>query len=528
MFMLGVRNVSGYTRAVPVDPKTLPQDAESLRQIVVDLTVQLDRTERLLRQLLQAKTGRKSEQLSQEQLALFAAEAGIVFSEIETAEQEGDDDDPPPAATGENKLRGRKPLPRHLKRERIEHDLVESQKHCPQCGQDLRRIGEQVSERYEYIPAQMKVIEDACLTYACACTVKTATKPSQPIEKSTAGASLLAQVIVAKYADHLPLHRQVKMFARHGVDLSDETLCGWTAQCAQLLEPLYRQLKRFVLASKVVGTDDTPVKVLDRKLSHARKGRIWPYVGDREHVGVVYDYTPTRERAGPEQFLKNYRGHLQADAYVAYDAFFTKPERGMEEVGCWAHTRRHFHQALDSDASRMRTVLLLIAQLYRVERTARERGLGGEPLRLLRHHGAWPVLERLHAYLLEIQAQVLPRSEAGQAVAYALKNWIALTRYCDNPDLSIDNNATERALRCFAVGRANWTFFGSDRGGKTAAVLRSFVTSCELVRIDPFAWFRDVLTRIAELPLSKLDELLPHNWAAAAMSASGGSTRAKI
>jgi transposase len=513
---------------VPVDPKTLPQDAETLRKIVVDLTTQLDRTERLLRQLLQAKAGRKSEQLSREQLALFAAEAGIVLPETEAAEQEDEDDDPPADATGESRSRGRKPLPRHLKRERVEHDLAESEKHCSQCDQDLRKIGEQVSERYEYIPAQMKVIEDACFTYACGCTVKTASKPSQPIDKSTAGASLLAQVIVAKYADHLPLHRQVKMFARHGVDLSDQTLCGWTGQCAQLLEPLYQRLKRFVLASKVVGTDDTPVKVLDRKLPQARKGRIWPYVGDREHVGVVYDYTPTRERAGPEQFLKDYRGHLQADAYVAYDAFFTKPDRGMEEVGCWAHTRRHFHQALESDPSRMRAVLLLIAQLYAVERTARERGLRGEPLHLLRQHGARPVLDRLHAYLLEIQAQVLPKSEAGQAVAYALKNWIALTRYCDNPDLSIDNNATERALRCFALGRANWTFFGSDRGGRTAAVLRSFVTSCELVKIDPFAWFRDVLTRIADHPVTKLDDLLPHRWSVADASVSGGVTRMKI
>jgi transposase len=223
--------------------------------------------------------------------------------------------------------------------------------------------------------------------------------------------------------------------------------------------------------------------------------------------------------------LKSYRGHLQADAYVAYDAFFTRSERGMVEVGCWAHARRHFHQALENDFSGMRTVLLLIAQLYAVERTARERGLHGERLQLLREHVSRPVLERLHAYLLEIQNQVLPKSEAGQAVAYTLKNWTALTRYCENPHLSIDNNATERVLRCFAVGRANWTFFGSDRGGKTPAVLRSFVTSCELVKVDPFAWFRDVLSRIADHSITKLDELLPHRWAIAyPCSSSGGLT----
>ena len=268
--------------------------------------------------------------------------------------------------------RGRKPLPRHLKRERIEHDLPEQEKHCADCDQDLRKIGEEVSERYEYLPAQMKVIEDACFTYACACTVKTASKPPQPIEKSTAGASLLAQVIVSKLADHLPLHRQAKMFRRHGIEIAEQTMCGWMAQCAELLQPLYERLKRHVLASKVVGTDDTPVKVLDRRLPQARKGRIWPYVGDREHPAVIYDYTADAgaRRAG-SSFFESYRGYLQADAYVAYDCFFLKPERGMVEVGCWAHARRHVHQALDNDPSRMRTLLLMIAELYRVEKLAR-------------------------------------------------------------------------------------------------------------------------------------------------------------
>jgi transposase len=499
---------------VPVDPKTLPQDAATLKRMLVDVTAQLDRTERLLRQLLEAKTGRRSEQLSREQLALFAAEAGVAIAESEAAESDQDEgNDPPPGATGDNQPRGRKPLPRHLEHERIEHDLSESEKHCAQCDQQLRRIGEELSERYEYIPAQMKVVEDVCFTYACACTVKMASKPPQPIEKSTAGASLLAQVIVSKWADHLPLHRQAKMFARHGIALPDQTLCGWMAQCAELLEPLYERLKRHVLSSKVVGTDDTPVKVLDRKLPQARKGRIWPYVGDRDHPAVVYDYTATRERAGPEAFLKSYRGYLQADAYVAYDSFFLQPERGMVEVGCWAHARRHVFQALEHDPSRMRTILLLLAELYRVEKLARGRGLAGEDLRLVREQGSRPVLDRLHAYLFQVREELLPKSEAGQAVNYILKNWRALTRYCENPDLAIDNNHTERSLRGWAVGRGNWTFFGSDRGGRTAAVLRSFVASCELAKVDPFAWFHDVLSRIAAYPVTRLEELLPHRWA---------------
>jgi transposase len=354
-----------------------------------------------------------------------------------------------------------------------------------------------------------------CKKYSCDCTVKTAGKPTQPIEKSTAGAGLLSQVIVSKYADHAPLNRQAKIFRRFGADLSVQTMCGWMGQCAALLDPLYLCLKDFVLSSKVVGTDDTPVKVLDPTLPQTRKGRIWPYIGDFDHPAAVYDYTPTRERAGPEAFLKDFRGHLQADAYVAYDSFFADPSRGIVEVGCWAHARRHFHNALEKDQARMGGVLAMIARLYGVEKLARQQGLRGEDLRLAREYGARPVLTQLHEYLLAIREQVLPKSDAGQAITYTLKNWTALTRYCGDGDLSIDNNATERSLRGFAIGRNNWTFFGSDKGGKTAAVLRSFVTSCELVKVDPFAWFRDVLGRIADHPINRLDELLPHRWAPA-------------
>lgn len=502
-----------------MDPNSLPQDPAILKQMLVDLTGQLDKTQRLLRQLLAAKTGTRSEQLSTDQLRLFAQELGADGSQSTKSDERKDSDDPPAAGGAgdreESQRRGRRQLPAHLKRQRVVHDLAEKEKHCDACQQDLRHIGEEVSEHYEYVPAQMLVVEDACQKYACACTVKTANKPAQPIEKSTAGASLLAHVMVSKIADHLPVHRQAKIFWRSGVEIADQTMCGWMRQTADLLDPLYMQLKQFVLSSKVVGTDDTPVKVLDRRLREARKGRMWPYVGDRDHPAVVYDYTPTRERAGPERFLRNYRGYLQADAYVAYDSFFTDPARGMVEVGCMAHARRHVYQARDTDPARMGAVLAYIAQFYAVEKRARQCGVSGEQLRLLREQASRPVLEQLHDYLLRIREELLPKSEAGQAVAYVLKNWAALTRYIDDGDLSIDNNHTERSIRGIAVGRNNWVFLGSDRGGRTMAVLRSFVASCELVKVDPFEWFRDVLSRIANHSIQKLDELLPHRWAAA-------------
>src|SRR3954447_19673439 len=300
---------------------------------------------------------------------------------------------------------GRQPLPRHLKRERIVHDLEDSDKHCAVCQQELRPIGEECSERYEYIPAQLMVIEDVCKKYACGCTVKTATKPAQPIEKSTAGASLLAQVIVAKTADHQPLNRQEKIFERHGVNISRKTMGGWLAQCADLLKPLYGSMKEVLFQSKVIGTDDTSVKVLDVKLPFARTGRIWPYCGDTNHPVILYDYTATRERAGPEEFLRGYRGYLQADAYGGYDAFFKDPARGLIEVGCWAHARRYFHKALDSDQPHMGPALLLIAQLYRVEKEARP--LRAEDRVRLRQRQSKLILEKLRNCLLEIQAEVL-------------------------------------------------------------------------------------------------------------------------
>jgi transposase len=508
---------------MPLDPKQLPRDVATLHKIVQDLAAQLDRSlseqnkyQSLLRELLEAQRSRKSEQLSKEQLALFEA-AWKAENEAAGESDENDDDlngasrQPPTNSPGEKKTRGRQPLARHLKRERVVHDLAEAEKHCAGCGQDLHLISEETSERYEYIPASMKVIQEVCLKYACHCTVKTATKPPQPIEKSTAGASLLAQVIVAKWADHQPLHRQEKMFARHGIDISRKTMGGWLAQSAKLLAPLYQFMQKELLRSKVIGTDDTSVKVLDPKLPFARNGRIWPYVGDKDHPLIVYDYTPTRGRAGPAKFLQDYRGYLQADAYAVYDAFF-KSARGMIEVGCWMHARRYFFKALESDEARMGRALHLIARLYAVEEQAKVLRLSDEQRCALRQRVSKRLLEKLHRYLLALQPDVLPKSPAGAAVRYALNQWKALTRFLQDGELEIDNGATERANRDIAIGRNNWTFLGSDEGGRTAAVLRSFIATCKRCGVEPWAWFQDVLARISTHSIARLSELLPHRW----------------
>lgn len=502
----------------PIDPNALPKDVSILQKIIVDLCAQLqqestekDKYRSLLRELLDAERGRKSEQLSKEQLALFEElwKASETAEGEEEPEPDSEQEQDKPQQSQARKRSGRQPLAKDVIRERIVHDLSEAEKHCDGCGKDLRLIAEETSERYEYIPASIKVIEDVRRKYACDCTVKAAEKPAQPILKSTAGASMLAQVIVSKYADHQPLHRQERIFERQGVWISRKTMGGWLPTVAELVHPLYEAAKKVLFDSKVIGTDDTGVKVLDRKLPFARTGRIWPYVGDAHHPVVLYDYTPTRGRDGPARFLEGYQGYLQADAYVVYDAFF-KSARGLTEVGCMMHARRYFYKALEWDQQRMGKALHLIARLYGIE--DRAKGLTGEERFKLRQRLSSPVVAQLHQYLLRIREEVLPKSAAAKAVRYALNQWNALSRFLEDGDLEIDNGATERANRDVAIGRGNWTFFGSDNGGKTAAVLMSFIAMCKRNAVEPFAWFRDVLSRIAQHPVHRLAELLPHNW----------------
>ena len=502
-----------------LDPSRLPDDVPLLREVIGQLLESLkqtqgraDRLEHRLGQLLRARFGPRSEKLDVAQLTLFAAEL-MDQDPTESTGHEGhvDESEPLDRASPTRRGHGRQRLSQDLPRRRVEHELVGEALACPCCGGDRVWIGQEVSEQLEYVPASVYVLEHVRGKYACRrCEgeVVVADKPTQPIEKGLAGPGLLAATIVNKYSDHLPLYRQEKIFKRHGVKISRSTTCGWMRDCAALVKPLVDLMSRRVKQSKVIHTDDTPVPVQDPNRDKTRTGRFWVYVGDTAHPYTVYDYTPTRSRDGPLRWLDDFRGYLQADAYSGYDVLYRGG--GVVEVGCWAHCRRYFFDARLSDPARSHTAMAWIRRLYEVERQAK--ALDATERAVLRQQQSVVLLDQLRRWLDDQHVEVLPKSPMGQAIGYALSNWRALTRYTQDGDLSIDNNVSERALRPVAIGRKNWLFAGSDAGGKTAAILMSLIRSCERHDVEPLAYLRDVLTRIADMTIPQLSQLLPDQW----------------
>jgi transposase len=525
---------TGVERNLPKSVDELSDDPKVLKDVLRDTLRALQeqncyiealthRLDRLLRKVF----GHQAERVNVAQLQLALAEV-VREAEPEPVEvpaRKAVEEaflGPAPNPAGLQRRRkghGRSRLPAELKRERIEYGLTEAERACPDCGRQRAKIGETVSEQLDYVPASVIVRQHIRFKYACPhCQehVAIASAPPQPIEKGLPGPGLLAQVLVSKFADHLPLHRQSVIFGRHGIRLSPSTLGGWVEQGAFLLEPLVLEEKRRILGSHVIGSDDTPVPVLDRGRDHTRLGRLWVYVGDDEHPYTVYEYTPNRGGEWPRKFLEGFRGYLQADAYPALDALY-KPdpltgEAAIVEVACWAHSRRKFHEAQKSDFSRSLISMAFIRMLYKIEEEAR--GLDPPSRQALRQEKARPWLDHFKLWLQAQKALVLPKSPIGEAIHYAVEQWTALCRYLEDGRLEIDNNRTERALRGVAVGRRNWSFAGSDEGGKRAAIIYSVIESARRHGLDPFAYLRDILARVATHPQQRIGELLPDQWKA--------------
>lgn len=505
------------------DPAKLPDDTSVLKQLIAELIRAL-RDERRNREEMQQRLDallRRSQSLEP-----IDPNQPLLFPEL--AQPEPAAPAPPAVETessqrGKSKPHGRRRPSRQLRREQRRYELPMAERFCPECGDVRHEIGVQATEQYDYKPAEVFVIEHQRVKYACKCCaghVAIAPKPPQPLDKGLPGPGLLAQIIVDKYQDHIPLHRTEQRFERLGVKLPRSTMCDWVASAAQLLTPLWQCLTQGVLLSKVLHTDDTTVPVRDETKSNHRYGRLWDYIGDQDHPGIVFDYTVTHARDGPAEFLKNFKGFLQADAYGGYDGIYTGSNGKIIEVGCWAHARNKFSEADNTDPERVLAAKAWVRKLYDVEDEAnaiiaKDKLTGAEAaaIRLrLRTEKTVPLLTSLRPWLLEQKEQVLPKSPIAAAINYMLNQWQALNRYTTDGDLHIDNNISERTLKLIGMGRTNWLFLGSDNGGQTAAVLFSFTATCKHLRIDTFAYLRDVLGRLPTHPTDRLEELLPHRW----------------
>jgi len=509
----------------PINASTAPHTVEGLLRVVEEkeaevvlLKLLVDKLKLQLLRSARARFGASSEQLDDPQIALiegaplYEQRAPVAVASLDVAN----------APQIDRKLPGHLPRENQVYRPGTtsdHHDANGQPCGCTACGGRLRLIGQDVSEQLEYVPSRFKVIRHVRPKLACvACeAIFQAPAPSRPIARGVAGPALLANVLVSKYCDHIPLHRLGRIYARDGVDIDRSTMAGWVGQSEKLFDPLLAALGRYVLAGEKVHADDTPVAVLDPGRGRTRTGRLWVYVrddrpaGNRQPPAAWYRYSPNRKGEHPQAHLANYSGILQADAYGGYGRIYEGGK--VIEAACWAHARRPFWDLHESQGKVVGSIahqaLERIAALYAIEAQIR-----GQPLdvrRQVRQARAGPLLEDLRAWLTNTLGKVSRKSQLAKAIGYSLSRWRSLTRYCDDGRIEIDNNAAERALRGVALGRSNYLFMGSDAGGERAAAIYSLVETAKLNGLDPQAYLRQVLQRIADHPINRIDELLPWN-----------------
>lgn len=396
---------------------------------------------------------------------------------------------------------GRQILPAHLDRVEIIIEPAEN-------TEGLKKIGEEITEELEYHPPVLKVNQYIRPKYAKANAegILIGSLPSRPIERGIPGPGLLAHILISKYVDHLPLHRQIGQFKRLGVDVPASTMSDWVGAASDLIAPLYDTLKKEVLSSSYIQADETPIKVLDEdKKGSTHRGFYWVYHSPEKKL-VLFDYRPGRGREGPEDILKNYEGYLQTDAYSAYDSFDTEK---IKLLHCMAHARRMFEKALDNDQVRANHALFKIQSLYAIERYLRENKINVDEKLKLRQQDALPILTELHQWMKEEIIKVTPQSLIGKAIAYSLSRWDKLSLYASDGRLEIDNNLIENSIRPVAIGRKNYLFAGSHDAAQRAAVIYSLLGTCKKNNIEPFGWVKNTIAKIADHKANRLFELLP-------------------
>src|SRR3954469_23150954 len=454
-----------------------------------------------------------------EQLELQLAELEETVAEEDAAAELAAPPARPDARPRPGRKPARRPLPEGLPRERIVYPAPCS---CPECGGPVRKLGEDVTETLECEPRRWKVVEHVREKVSCrACeAVSQPPAPSHPIARGRAGPNLLALVLASKYGQHLPLTRQSAVYAREGVEIDVSTLADWVGSSTTALVPMVLAIRAHVFAAERLHGDDTTVPVLAEE--RTRTGYVWGYVRDDRPFGGpdppagAFFYSPARKGEHPERPLAGFAGILQADAYAGFDRLYAagREPGPILEAACWAHARRKlFELAAVSKAPIAAEAVRRIDRLFAIEREVNGRP-AAERL-AVREERAGPLVAELEAWLRAQHARVSPKSETGKAIAYALNQWKALTRFLEDGRICLSNNAAERALRGVAVGRRNWTFAGSDRGGERAAAIYTLVETCKLNGVDPQAWLADVLARLPDHPARRIGDLLPWNWKAA-------------
>lgn len=403
----------------------------------------------------------------------------------------------------------RTPLPKELPRTIVHHEPEDT--HC-QCGCQMKRIGEDISEKLDYIPGTFTVERHIRGKWSCeSCETLTQTPvPPQVIDKGIPAAGLLAQVLVAKYSDHLPLYRQEKIFARAGVEIARSTLADWVGRCGLVLQPLVNAMRESLHQQAVLHADETPVAMLSPGKKKTHKAYVWAYTSTpfASINAVVYDFAPNRSGKNARQFLQDWKGKLVCDDFSGYKASFRE---GVTEIACMAHARRKFFDLHAANQSALAEyVLEQISLLYRIEKQVKE--LSETERQCIRQEQSKPILDNLHQWLMLQRQKVPDGTGTAKAIDYSLKRWKALTRYCEDGAVPIDNNRVENQIRPWALGRGNWLFAGSLRSGQRAANVMSLIQSAKLNGHDPYAYLKDVLTRLPTQKNNQLEELLPYNW----------------